>query len=204
MWLCIIIIFIAAITLGCSYYMNKDNSYWASIFGNISTGLITGLIICFISGIKQISRTNLDSHKKWLQKIAQMIKEYMEFYHQLRATNFNSFNNDENLFNFIYETASRANWVNDEILQSSFNKALSFNPRKYCKKRFGYDAYLLSELFGDLHDNVYMIDVYNPSKKEIIDYFSKVNKELNTLNRAVHSAITEIDIRLSRIDRTIV
>ena len=203
-WACLAILGSAIITLFCSYHMRISNPYWASILGNISAGLITGLVICLISGFKHISETILISKKTWLQKLQKQIQEYTRSFHKLACTNFSSYNGDESLFSFIYDTASRANWVNSEILQSSYNKTLSFNPRQYCKKHFDYDAYSLSDLFDELHDNVYLIDVNYPTKEKIMEYFEKVNSEMNKLNHAIYSAIVEIDIRLSMLEKTII
>ena len=50
---CIITV-VAIVTLIGSVYLNYvGNSFWSSILANIFAGLITGLILCIISGTKQ-------------------------------------------------------------------------------------------------------------------------------------------------------
>lgn len=204
-WLCIFIIILAMLTLSSSYFINKyGNSYWASVLSNISAGLITGLVICLLSGVKQIYIIKLQSKKPWLENISKMIIDYMSLHHQLLMKKFDHINSDENLYDFIYDTAAHANWVNEEIKQSSYNQQLSFNAENYFKKYFNYDAISLSDIFEELHEYLYTIDLVNSSKKEILDQFDPIDRQLRKLNSAIHISVKELELQLLKIERTII
>ena len=130
--------------------------------------------------------------------------EYFSGYHQLQKMKFDKFDGDEEKFNYIYDVGSHANWINEEILQSSFNKTLSFNSIKYSKNNFGYDALSLCDAFEELHGNLQLLDVEFPSSKKILEYFDLVNPALKKLNSGVQTAIKNLDIRLSEIQKTII
>ena len=176
----------------------------ASILANIFAGLLTGLIICLISGIKHIYVARLKNRKNWLEHIRQMIGDYNNLFHELVNKQFTSYNGDETLFNFIYDVGSHANWVNDDILQSTFDQLLSFNPREYCKKYLEYDAYALADDFSELHDNLYKVDINCPSKKEILRYFEKVHKCLMRLYSNAYRQLQDISIRLEETNKLII
>lgn len=196
-WACTIIVVFSIVTLFISRYFHRlGQEYISSIFANIFAGLLTGLIICLISGVKNVYIAKLQNKKNWFEHIRSMIEEYNMLYQELIQKPFVDYNGDEELFDFIYDVGSHANWVNDEILQSSYNKLLSFNPREYCRKYLNYDAYLLADDFSELHDNLYEIDINTPSKKEILHYFEKVNNKLKKLYSATYYQVQDITIKL--------
>lgn len=204
-WTCFIIIFAAVATLLMSLYFDRcGNSFWSSILANVFAGLITGFVICLISGVKQITIVQMRAKKAWLENLATMLKKYFADYDQLLKLRFNKFDGNEELFNFIYDAGSHANWINDEIIQSSFDKTLPFKALKYSKDYLEYDAVALSDAFERLHVNLQMLDVACPSSTEIIRYFHEVNPELKKLNYLVYNALRDLDVRLSEIQKTIV
>ena len=119
-------------------------------------------------------------------------------YHELLRKQFVQFDGDEELFNFIYDVGSHANWVNDYILQGSFNEQLAIDPTTYCKE-MGYDALALVDEYEDLHVKLYSMDVDNPTKKQIIQYFDKVEKALRALGGAIYHQQQSISPKLDRI-----
>lgn len=200
---CIGIIVIALLSVFISFYFEKNSfPFVASIFSNIFAGLVTGLIICLISGVKQISIYVLNCKLEWIKHLNEMLCEYNNLYRELLLKK--QIEDTMEFFDFVYEVGCRANWVNDEILQSSFDKRLSFSPREYCKEQYGYDAYLLIDEFSELHENLTSLDLAILSKKEILDYFKVTNKELSSLMSRVSRDISEIEIKLATINRTIV
>ena len=199
-----IITILAAGTLIGAVYLNCVRSaFWSSILANIFAGLITGLIICLVSGIKQGYASNLKSQKAYLEELKSKLSEYIQFYSELLHKNFTKYDDTTELFDFIYDVGSRANWVNSFITQSTFNELLPFDGCEYCKKKLSYDAESLAEEFETLHDKLYNVDIECPTKKEIIEYFSTVDHELKKLNGAVCSAIKELDVKLETLGRTI-
>lgn len=204
-WICLIIVLLAIITLCVSYYFHINNqSYLSSIFANTSAGLITGLIVCLVSGVKQISKTGIISRKSWLEHISEMLKEYMEYYNKLRFAKFERINGDKELYDFIYDTAAHANWINEEIIHNSYSNEVPFDTMKYFKKCFGYDAETMADELIELREKLVCFDIIDGSKKDVLQYFNKVNCTLRKLNSAIYSEIKEKNIRLSEINRTII
>lgn len=205
LWIAMIITNLSVITLLISIYLNTHGeAFWSSIFANIFAGFLTGLILCLISGVKQISMAQLRSQKSFLEELAAKIKQYHQAYSQLRSMTFNQFDGTTETFNLIYDTGSFANWANDFILQATFDETLAFKPVDYCKKTLNYDAVALVDTYQELHDKLYLIDVEYPTRKEILQYFYVVDKSLRGLNSAVYRTIKEIDIRLEAINRSII
>lgn len=175
-----------------------DIGFWSSIFANIFAGLITGLVICLIAGSKQRTIAELESQQNFLIELSAKIKEFQSLYHELLKKQFTQFDGNEELFNFIYDVGSHANWVNDYILQGSFNEQLAIDPTRYCKE-MGYDALALADEYENLHVNLYSIDVENPTKKQIIQYFDRVEKALRSLGGAAYHKQQSISLQLERI-----
>ena len=204
-WICLIITILAITTLVLSIKLEQnDSSYWASILSNIFAGLLTGLIICLLSATKQITVAKLKNKKKWLTHIKELIKKYIDLHGELVHKSFSNYDGSEELFNFIYDIACLANDVNQDILQSTFNKTLSFNSQDYCKKYLNYDAYALLDEFKNLHEEMYDLQDNNPTKKDILRYFEKVDKALRKLSSAIYHKLEEIEIRLEAINRSII
>ena len=204
LWIALIITVLFVIALLVSIYLNNiGEAFWSSICANIFAGLITGLIICLVSGIKQGCASNLKSQKAYLEELKSQLSEYIQFYSELLHKNFTKHDDTTELFDFIYDVGSRANWVNSFIMQSTFNELLPFDGCEYCKKKLSYDAENLAEEFETLHDKLYNVDIERPTKKEIVEYFSTVDHELKKLNGAVCSAIKELDVKLETLGRTI-
>ena len=204
LWIALIITVLFIIALLVSIHLNNiGETFWSSICANIFAGLITGLIICLVSGIKQGYTSNLKSQKAYLDELKSKLSEYMQFYSELLHKNFTKYDDTTELFDFIYDVGSRANWVNSFIMQSTFNELLPFDGCEYCKKNLSYDSMALSEQFETLRDNLYNVDIQCPTKKEIIEYFSTVDHELKKLNGTACSAIKEIDVKLEALGRTI-
>ena len=103
---------------------NLTLEFASSILANIFAGLITGLIICLISGIKQKTTVDINEKKEWLQKLSVLIKIYFADYDKLVRLKFDKFNGDENLYIFFYDAHTHANDVNTEILQKQLTKTL--------------------------------------------------------------------------------
>lgn len=204
-WICILIILLAIVSLWISHALYRSHQdFLFSIFANIFAGLVTGLIICLLSGVKQFYIAKLKNKKNWLEHIRTMVSDYIDLYHKLAEKQFTTFDGTEELFNFIYDVGSHANWINDDILQSTFDKSLSFNPREYCKKYLNYDAYALVDEFSKLHDYLYEVDINFPSKKDILCYFEKVHKNLMRLHSNAYRQLRDIEIRLQEAEKSII
>lgn len=175
-----------------------DIPFWSSILANIFAGLLTGLVICLVSGTKQIAITKLEAEVGFLNTLDTKIKDFQNLYHELLTKPFQKYDDTEELFVFIYDVGAHANWVNEYILQGSFDERLALDPMKYCIQ-MGYDALSLAKDYEDLHNNLYCVDVDYPTKKEILAYFEVVEKTLRGLRNAVNLRQSEIEVQLERI-----
>lgn len=177
---------------------NLKNSFWSAIFSNIFAGLLTGLVICIISGTKQVASAKLEAEAGFLDALDAKIKGFQNLYDELRWKSFRIFDGTEELFDFIYDVGAHANWVNDYILQASFDEHLALEPIAYCKK-LGYNAIELSKVYEDLHNNLYGVDVNYPTKKRILSYFGVVEKALRGLKDSVELRKKQIDAQLENM-----
>lgn len=202
--ICLIIVAAAAIMLFISWVIKDAQPFWSSVFANVFAGLVTGLVICLIGGVKQISIVRMQSKKEWLQNLTELLKVYLNDYHQMTRLHFDRFDGKQETFNFYYDMSIHASNINVEIHQGVFNKALSFDPDQYCRKTFGYDSVAMGEKFDALHAYVEMIEIDCPGSKEIAQQFATVHSELRKLNSAVYGVIRDLDVRLADIQKTIV
>ena len=203
-WVCLILALLSAVMLYISWLLKVTDSFWSSICANVFAGLVTGLVICLIGGAKQISITRMQAKKEWLQNLAALLKIYLGDYYEMIKLRFDKYDGTREVFDFYYEMSIHASNINVEIHQSAFNKILSFNPDKYCRKQFGYDSVVMGERFDTLHDYVEMIEIDCPSSREIAKRFETVHPELRKLNASVCDAIRDLDIRLTDIRKTII
>ena len=195
---CLLSVFaVSALVISLILHHQKE-AFWSSIFANIFAGLLTGLVICLISGINQNAIAKLEAELVFLNELISKTREFQEEYNKLLKKSFSKFDNTDELFDFIYGVGARANWINEFILQGSFNDMLALDPVQYCKA-FGYDALALSQVNEELHQHLYLVDVNCPTKKEILDYFIEVEKALRHLRSAAFDRKSEVEITLERI-----
>lgn len=203
-WICGVLVLVSIIAIYISWKLQDSDSFISSIFANIFAGLVTGLAICLISGVKQISILQMQGKRAWLVELAQMLKIYLGDYHKLIQYKFDKFNGNHDDFIFFYDMSIHASDINAFVAQSSFNKTLAFNPHKYSLSNLGYDAAKMGEKFDLLHEKVEMIEIDLPSSRAIEGYFKEIHPDLRKLNSAVYSAIRDLDVRLSDIQKTII
>lgn len=201
---CIVILLLAILALWFSFTLKEGSSYWSSILANIAAGLFTGIVICLVAGIKQISILRLQMKIKWLEKLKEYIFQYQNAYPTLYSLHFQNFDGDEELNKTIYDIGSYANWINDFILQSTYDRKYLFDPRKYCRKQLQYDAYTLVQDFETLHEQLERLSFDCPSSKQIVQYFEKVNKHIKKLSHELYKNRNQLEIRLSRLQNTLI
>lgn len=148
-WVSVIIIILAliAILLSKRFYISGD-TFKSSVFSNIFTGLITGLIITILLGIKNTYTAILQGKCIWLTETHNLILTFLSLKRELYGLNDMT---SEVFFNKAYDAGSAANYVNDRILQSTFDKVKWFNPSEYFKTHYKYRALEVAEDMESLH-----------------------------------------------------
>ncbi len=200
----VIIALLTIAILAVSIILNGREPFWSSIFANVFAGLITGLTLCIISGSKQRTIAELTNEQAFLLSLRQYLKEYFEYYSKMQRSSFEESGGSAALFDLIYDTCSRANWVNNHISQGKYDEAHSFDPCEYCRKHFDYDAVAMISVNDTLHGFAHSVDVDNPPKQEVIRQFEAVDKPLRKLNSLVYRKLEAIDLRLEAITHSLI
>ena len=195
-WLFLIILFLTSIVLFFS--INEKDAYWQSLFSNIFAGLITGLVLSLLSGTRQIYIAIQERKLNWLKEIHSLIMDYFELHHKFLSDDYAEQNREE----FVYDMGAHVNWVKEHVLQSSFDRRLPFDSVKYCKRHYGFDAMVFSEKSRKVHDILSNGNSLN--KKEVIELFKDVDKELRTLNSKVCNDMRDLEIKIATAQRSIV
>lgn len=116
----------------------------SSILSNIFAGLITGIAICLISGLRTLTIYRIKGKIEWLDQLHKDCLEFMRYHSELLKTKFDDL---DKLYNKMYDTICMAGSINSTISQSQFNKKLSFNAIKFCEKELNYDLEENKNLF---------------------------------------------------------
>ena len=179
----------------------KGEAVASSIFSNIFAGLITGFAISLMSGVKSSYTTYLEAKYSWLEETHEMLLEYLNMHNKLRSSLKLP---TEEFFDMAYDTGSRANWVNERIMQGTFDKAKWFDPPTYFSKRYGYDCKKMSEVLCSFREDVLLpLDVYDGEREEAIRKFSLIVDVMSRLNHDVLDDMKLIKIKLTGTKKSI-
>ena len=173
------------------------NSFWSLFFSNISAGLFTGLVICFIGGRKAVYINRLEEEKTWLEQLHNMILEFFEMMAAFKKKEYG----DQNEYEFVYDLVCKANWVNEFISQSQFDKNSSFDGNLLCKEKLGYDSYSKIEELLKIREEIIE---ENWNRKDIVKLFESVDKDYWLLNHNVYRKIESINSDISTCGKSII
>lgn len=201
-WVAIAILFLSVISLVISLtYENAGKTYESSMYNNVFTGLLTGLVLALLSGVKTVYAAYMEARLNWLEETHKMILDHLNEERKLWSTQNET---DEVFFNMAYDTASKANWVNERIMQSTFDKVKWFEPEKYFKKHYNYDCYEANKIMSDMHDFL-RYEYSEPfDRKMVIDKIRKLSKLMISLNRDILSDIDSINVKLAYTKKSII
>lgn len=198
-WITGIILVLSIIACILSVKFMDNNPFLSSIFANIFAGLITGIIISLISTIKSITLYRTECIIIWLESLHKDILQYIKMHRKMIFRKEDDFN-DETLYNHIYDTLCCGHGINTTISQGQFNRTLPFNPYKYMKKHFNYDAINLYNNDEELREKVIRLDVNTMKSKELIDLFAEMEHRLFSLNGNIINHITYLKTRRKAIN----
>ena len=200
-WTIIILIVLAIISLIVSYNLQENYPFSSAVFSNVFAGLVTGIAICLISGLKSFSQYNIEKQISWLNQLHDMI---MDFNKAHRALLSRDLSKAEKLFDEIYDVLCLGAAVNSFISQGQFNKALPFNPYSYSAKKLNYDTLEYEEKFSLIRDDIIELDVEHVTKRKIIDLFQDMERPLLLLNGRVLAKTKELETKKNIINKFIV
>jgi len=194
-WVAIAILILSVISLFVSLtYENAGKTYESSMYNNVFTGLLTGLVLALLSGVKSVYAAYIEARLNWLEETHKMILDQFNEERKLWSAQNET---DEIFFNIAYDVGSKANWVNERIMQSTFEKVKWFEPEKYFKKHYNYDCYEANKTMSELHDFLRYECTEPIDRKTVIAEIEKASNLLKSLNRDILSDIDSIKVKLA-------
>ncbi len=135
----------------------------------------------------------------WLDETHKLILDHSMKFRKLWSRELTS---DENFYDAAYDAGASANWVNDRISQSTFDKQKWFNPQKYILKKYNYDSYDMCTKLSDLREYIIMNGEDISRRKLVINEIDKVYRLLLSLNNKVLADMKTIEIKLSVVKKS--
>lgn len=180
-------------------YLIKDN-FWSSICANIFAGLVTGIVLFLLTGVKQIYIARQELKYQWLKKIHDQILVFIEFHRKmlLNSVDIHSTEFEE----LIYDTVCAAHDVNVYIESGERDRKLGFNTLLYCKKQYEYDVLEKSNRDNDVREKI-ILGSYE-TKREADLLFDEIKRDLFTLNHLIITDMNDIEVKLKMVNRSII
>ena len=185
----------ALISLKISYHYRNEAAFLSSVFSNIFAGLITGIAVCLISGIKNITTYSLEGKIRWLNSVHSDCLKFNQHYREVLQKVAKDDISDEELYDEIYDVLCDGNNIAATIAQSQYDKKLAFNPYKYFLKRLKFDAVEQMKKNNETRDKVMNIDMSMLTHKQLREIFDEMEHSLFTLNAAILSKIKDFEIK---------
>ena len=199
----LILIVISILTIISSCCIQQINPFISSVLSNIFSGLITGIAICLIAGAKNAFHYNTETKIRFLKDVHLACKEFFSAHKALIKKYADKNVSRDNLLNDLYDVMCKGNDIDGIISQSQFNNAIPFNPYKFFVKSLNYDAVERIKRNEILRDSVFSINIETITLKEIIDFFSEMEKNVFILNGKVLSKMREYEIRRNISEKTV-
>lgn len=197
-WMLGIILVLAIIAYIISNLYMQSNPFLSSLFANIFAGLVTGIVISLISTVKSITLYRIECLIEWLELLHKDIKEYIGMHRKMIMKRQHDFD-DEEFYNHIYDTLCCGNNVNVTISQGQFNHSLPFDPYKYVKNTFKYDAIYYSKKNEKLREQIIGLN-QDVTNNELRDLFKEMDRQLTILNSEIIKHITYLKARRKAIN----
>lgn len=102
------------------------------------------------------------------------------------------FNDDKDLYNYIYDTLCCGNDICSTIIQGQFDRALPVNTCKYCKRELAFNVEVISKSNDTLREQIISLDVSQLSKNDLRVLFQKMHEQISSLNGHIISKLKEL------------
>ena len=191
--LCLLIA--AVISLKISYNYRNEAAFLSSVFSNIFAGLITGIAVCLISGIKNITTYRLEGKIWWLNSVHSDCLKFNKHYREVLQKVGKDDISEEELYDEIYDVLCDGNNIAAMIAQSQYDKKLAFNPYKYFLKRLKFDAIEQMKNNNEIRDKVMNINMSTLTHKQLRGIFDDMEHSLFSLNAAILSKVKDFEIK---------
>ena len=121
-WIFIFLVFAAVLF----YYLSIKvcDEYYKSLFTNVFSGLLTGLVLSALSGSRQVYIAKQEKKYEWLKQLHERIMDYKKMRSRFLVNDFGEYDRD----GFIYDMGAHASWINEFIKIGVSDKRIHFNP----------------------------------------------------------------------------
>lgn len=195
MWTLLVIVLLDIVMLILSITYKDKNGFLSSIYANIFAGLLTGVVICLISTIKAVSLYRTEQIINWLEALHKDCLQFMEMYRKVCFSGKNEFASDDEYSDFVYATLCCGNEISNKISQSQFMQTLPFNPYKYFKKEFSFDAINALENNYNIRDSIINGDITRESQKVVCTLLEPLERQVRELNSKILKKIDFLKIK---------
>jgi hypothetical protein len=204
-WAIVIIFIISIVSLLLSIIMFNKNQLISNIFGNIFAGLITGLIILFVTGLKSSSKIKLRSKLNLFEGL----KKKINIYHQKSNKVAILISSDDVFVTNIREAFYSAN----EIIGEVFNfHRLDTNGKgvlwEELKKQEVFDAKVINNKWLEIREEYNDFEFYPEQinkqlKRELLNMLRDIKHDINPLYRFVKNEIDIINFKMNLMNKSL-
>ena len=177
---------------------NTANETVSSILSNVFAGLITGIAICLISGLRGVTSYRIKGKIEWLEKLH---NECFDFIKKHRKLLLLDLSDNNSACEKIYDIICVATNINVNISQSQFNKKLCFDVIKFSKEELNYDWEKTQNIYAKVREEILILDVRTTTREDIIKMFDEVNNTILRLNHAIVNKLEELRTQQNMISR---
>ena len=176
----------------------NENETVSSILSNVFAGLITGIAICLISGLRGVTSYRIKGKIEWLENLHNECIDFMKMHRGLLLLDLS---NSDKVYEKTYDLICKASGINTTISQSQFNKKLCFNAIIFCKKKLNYDCEQTNNLYAEVRDKIIDLDVNTITKKELLKTFSEVDTIISKLNGVIVNKLDALKTQQNMVNR---
>ena len=178
--------------------LNTVNETLFAILSNVFAGLITGIVICLISGLRSVTSYRIKGKIEWLEKLHNECLDFIKMHKRLL---FLDFSNDVKAYEKIYDVICVATNITSTITQSQFNKKLCFDAIKFSKKELNYDWEKNHKIYAEVKEKILILDVSTTTRENIKKIFSEVLAIISKLNGAIVHKLDELKTQQNMMER---
>lgn len=134
----------------------------------------------------------------FINNVCNLLKKVIKYIFSKEST----YSTNEEKYDAIYDLASLGNNISVNICQSQFKQSIPFNPYKFFRKHFNFDAAEEQKKNEILREDIICLDIDNLDNKIIREMFKDMEKSIRTLNHDVLDKIHIFEIKIKAINIT--
>ncbi|MBR5767797.1 MAG: hypothetical protein IKX86_03910 [Clostridia bacterium] len=199
----IILIVLAVVAIIISKATKYNEPFLSSVLSNVFAGLITGIAICLISGLKNLFSHRISVMVDFLTEIHSKCLLFLESLDKTIRLASNSQSSRDGFADMLYDVVCKRNDIDAAICQCEYDNSLPINPHRYFIKKMGYDAHEQSNKNYLIREMVLSVNSDTVTSKEIIEIFSEMEKNVRLCDAKVCSEIKALEFRQNIAEKSI-